>query len=140
MKFIKSFIVASLACLLQACFNSEDYIFDEAETTDIIVEATLAKSMGDFSNITKADTLHISDTIYFLTTVSPSKSIKVQDFHWLMDGKYCSSEYNFKKQIISVCCCEKVRTGSNCRTDIIFPRGFFFQIFFVVNNFIRSEF
>ena len=99
MKFIKSFIVASLACLLQACFNSEDYIFDEAETTDIIVEATLAKSMGDFSNITKADTFHISDTIYFLTTVSPSKSIKVQDFHWLMDGKYCSSEYNFKKQI-----------------------------------------
>lgn len=99
MKFLRSFILAAVAGLFQSCFNSEDYIFDEAETTDIKIEASLAKSMSDFSTITKADTFHIGDTIYFLTSVSPSKIIKVQDYHWLMDGKYCSSEYNFKKQI-----------------------------------------
>ena len=99
MKFLRSFILAAVTGLFQSCFNSEDYIFDEAETTDIKIEASLAKSMSDFSTITKADTFHIGDTIYFLTSVSPSKIIKVQDYHWLMDGKYCSSEYNFKKQV-----------------------------------------
>jgi hypothetical protein len=55
--------------------------------------------MSEASLNIKADTFHISDTIFFLTTITPNKVIKVQDYHWLMDGKYCSSEYNFKKQI-----------------------------------------
>lgn len=99
MKFLKFFAVAAFASLLQSCFNSDDHIFDEAEATNIKVEASLAKSITDITSGIKADTFHVSDTLYFVTTISPNKIIKVQDYHWLMDGKYCSPEYNFKKQI-----------------------------------------
>ena len=99
MNFLKGFLVAVTAFLLQSCFNSDDHLFDAAQAVDIKVETTLSNSMTDYSKIVKADTFNINDTVYFITTISPNKIIKVQDYQWLMDGKYCSSEYNFKKQI-----------------------------------------
>ena len=99
MKKFKIFAFATLASIFQACFNSDDHVFDEADTTDIKIEATLAHSSTDFSAKVKADTFNIGDTVYFLTDISPNKIIKVQDYHWLMDGKHCSSDFNFKKRI-----------------------------------------
>ncbi|WP_405322922.1 hypothetical protein [Fibrobacter sp.] len=99
MNFLKGFLIAVTAFLLQSCFNSDDHLFDAAQAVDIKVETTLSNSMTDYSKIVKADTFNINDTIFFITTISPNKVIKVQDYQWLMDGKYCSSEYNFKKQI-----------------------------------------
>ena len=99
MKFLKIFAIAAFASLLQSCFNSDDHIFDKSEAIDIKIEAAIAKSITDLSSGIKADTFHVSDTIFFLTTINPNKNIQVQNYHWLMDGKYCSSEYNFKKQI-----------------------------------------
>lgn len=98
MKFIKGCIIA-VAGLLQSCFNSDDHIFDETNAVDIKIEATLSTSITSNSQVIKADTFNINDTIYFLTSIKPNKIIKIQDYYWLMDGKYCSSEYNFKKQI-----------------------------------------
>ena len=34
MNFIKAFFVVAAAYILQSCFNSDDYIFNEAETTN----------------------------------------------------------------------------------------------------------
>ena len=99
MNLFKIFAITAFAILFQSCFNSDEHIFDESEGTEIKIEATLARTTTDYSTIVKADTFHIGDTIYFFTSISPSKLIKVQDYHWLMDGKYCSSEFNFKKQI-----------------------------------------
>ncbi|WP_290765287.1 hypothetical protein [Fibrobacter sp. UBA4297] len=99
MNFIKLFIIAVTASFFQSCFNSDDYIFNESEATDIKIQATLAKSLIETNENVKADTFHINDTIFFLTRINPNKIIKVQDYHWLMDDKYCSSEYNFKKQV-----------------------------------------
>ena len=99
MNFLKGFLIAVIAFLLQSCFNSDDHLFDASQAVDIKVETTLSNSMTDYSKIVKADTFNINDTVYFITTISPNKIIKVQDYQWLMDGKYCSSEYNFKKQI-----------------------------------------
>ena len=99
MKIFKIFAIAAFAILFQSCFNSDEHIFNESESTEIEIEATLARNSTDYSTIVKADTFHIGDTIYFLTSISPNKLIKVQDYHWLMDGKHCSSEFNFKKQI-----------------------------------------
>ena len=99
MKFFKVCIIATLACFLQSCFNSDEHIFDEANASDIKVKASLARSITDIESNVKADTFHVSDTIYFLTTIIPNKIINVQNYYWLMDGKICSSEYNFKKQI-----------------------------------------
>ena len=99
MKFLKIFAIATFASLLQSCFNSDDHIFNEADAININVDVALAKTITDVSSKVKADTFHVNDTIFFVTTISPNKIIKVQDYYWLMDGKYCSSEYNFKKQI-----------------------------------------
>ena len=99
MRTSQGFIVIAIALLLQSCFDSSDYIFDEAEATDITIDASLAHSMSTVSPSVKADTFSINDTIYFLTNITPNKIIRVQDYHWLMDGVYCSSEYNFKKQV-----------------------------------------
>lgn len=99
MKFVKIYLLVAIVWLFQSCFNSDDHIFDESEAYDIKVEAYLATSLADAPTGIKADTFHVSDTVYFLTSVTPNKIIKVQDYYWLMDGKYCSSEYNFKKTI-----------------------------------------
>lgn len=99
MKIFKCCAIAAFSFFLQACFNSDDHIFDESESIDIKIDATLARSISETTAKVKADTFHVSDTIYILTTINPSKLIKVQDYHWFLDGKYCSSEYNFKKQI-----------------------------------------
>ena len=88
MNFIKAFFVVAAAYILQSCFNSDDYIFNEAETTNIKIESTLAKSLVETGSKIKADTFHIGDTIYFLTSVTPSRTINVQNYQWLMDGQY----------------------------------------------------
>ena len=99
MKLLRGSIVFALAWLLQSCFDSDDHLFDEADAVEISVEASVARSITTSNQGIKADTFNIGDTVYFLTTVNPSKLINVQDYHWLMDGVYCSSEYNFKKEI-----------------------------------------
>ncbi|SIN86931.1 hypothetical protein [Fibrobacter sp. UWB11] len=99
MKIFRIFAFATFASLLQSCFNSDDHIFDEAEAIDIKIDASLAKNITEVTSGVKADTFQVNDTVYFITTISPNKIIKVQDYHWLMDGNYCSSEYNFKKQL-----------------------------------------
>lgn len=103
MRFMNKCIIA-LSCasawLYQSCTDSSDHIFDETDTTEIQIDATLSKTMVATTPSVKADTFNIHDTIYFLTTISPNKIVRVQDYHWLMDGVYCSSEYNFKKQIL----------------------------------------
>ena len=99
MRFTKWCILAALATIFSSCFDSDDHIFNEAETIEITIDASLAKSATPVSPSVKADTFNVSDTIYFLTNITPNKIIRVQDYHWLMDGVYCSSEYNFKKRV-----------------------------------------
>lgn len=99
MKFIKGFVTVAALWLLQSCFDSSDHIFDEADTVEISIDASLSTSMATPNPSIKADTFNLGDTIYFLTNIVPNKIIRVQDYHWLMDGDYCSSEYNFKRQI-----------------------------------------
>ena len=86
MKFLKIFAIATFASLLQSCFNSDDHIFNEADAININVYVALAKTITDVSSKVKADTFHVNDTIFFVTTISPNKIIKVQDYYWLMDG------------------------------------------------------
>ena len=56
MNFLKGFLVAVTAFLLQSCFNSDDHLFDASQAVDIKVETTLSNSMTDYSKIVKADT------------------------------------------------------------------------------------
>lgn len=99
MKFARIYFLVAIVWLFQSCFDSDEHIFDEADATDISIDATLARSTTPVAVSVKADTFNINDTIYFQTAVVPNKVIRVQEYHWLMNGQYCSSEYNFKKQI-----------------------------------------
>ncbi len=99
MKFTRIYFLVAIVWLFQSCFDSDEHIFDEADATDISIDATLARSASPVTESVKADTFNINDTIYFQTSVVPNKVVRVQDYHWLMNGQYCSSEYNFKKQI-----------------------------------------
>ena len=77
MKFLKIFAIAAFASLLQSCFNSDDYIFDEADAVDINVDVALARTITDVTSKVKADTFHVNDTIFFIARISPNKIIKV---------------------------------------------------------------
>ena len=99
MKFIQTIIIAASVWLFQSCFDSNDHIFDEDDAINITVDAGLSKNIYTLTPSVKADTFYIHDTIYFSVSISPNKIFHVQDYHWLMDGVYCSSDYNFKKQI-----------------------------------------
>jgi hypothetical protein len=99
MKLLRTSLLITLAGLLQSCFDSDEHIFDEADSIDITVDATISRTMAITIPSVKADTFNTSDTVYFLTSINPNKIINVQDYYWLMDGVQCSSDYNFKKQI-----------------------------------------
>ena len=86
MKFIRMSFIVAMAYLLQSCFNSDDYIFNESDATSIIIQASLARSLGESASNVKADTFHINDTVYFQTTVSPNKIIKVHGWQILRIG------------------------------------------------------
>lgn len=99
MKFFQTLIIAATVWLFQSCFDSNDHIFDEDDAISITVDASLSKNIYTLTPSVKADTFYIHDTIYFSVSINPNKIFHVQDYHWLMDGDYCSSDYNFKKQI-----------------------------------------
>lgn len=99
MKYVQTFCIVVAAWIFQSCFNSNDHIFDEDDSIEISVDASLSHTMYTLTPSIKADTFNIHDTIYFIASITPNKNFRVQDYHWLMDGEFCSSEYNFKKQI-----------------------------------------
>lgn len=84
-----------------ACTDSDEYLFNERATQDIKVSATVTTSFDADAKKAKSDTVQPGDSLIFLTTVYPSKSIRNQQYYWTMDGKSFASEYSFKKSIDS---------------------------------------
>lgn len=84
---------------LAACTDSDEYLFNEQATQDIRVSATVTKSFDADAPKTKSDTVQPGDSLIFLTTVYPSKSIRNQQYYWTIDGNSFASEYSFKKSI-----------------------------------------
>lgn len=85
--------------LFSACTNSDEYIFDERDSTPITVVAQIAKSFDSTASRTKADTISRGDSIIFVASVSPSNSIRIKNKYWQMDGKYFASEFNVRESI-----------------------------------------
>lgn len=96
------FILAFLACNLVnliACSNSDDYLFNQSETTFIQVNAYVTESFENSADRKKQDTLIPGDSVIFLASISPSKSIRMQKYFWTMDGTTFANEFSFKSTI-----------------------------------------
>lgn len=82
-----------------ACTDSDDYLFNGQPVQDIKVSATISKSFDVDAVKAKSDTVQPGDSLIFLTTVYPSKSIRNKQYYWTIDGNSFASEYSFKKSI-----------------------------------------
>ena len=82
-----------------ACTDSDEYLFNEQSVQEIYVSATVSKSFDVDAVKAKSDTVQPGDSLIFLTTVYPSKSIRNKQYYWTIDGNSFASEYSFKKSI-----------------------------------------
>lgn len=99
LKSAKSVALLGIFAILLACSSSDDYLFDSQDSRLIEVSAVLTRSFDSDAIKSKADTIQPGDSLIFLTTVSPSKSIRNRQYFWTMDGANFASEYSFKKNI-----------------------------------------
>ncbi|MCF0225017.1 MAG: hypothetical protein HUK20_12170 [Fibrobacter sp.] len=85
--------------LLYACSDSMDITFDESETRFISINAYTTRSFDLESDRKKQDTVSPGDSLIFLSTISPSKSIRLQRYYWNLDGKLFANEFSFKNAL-----------------------------------------
>ena len=88
------------AFLNTACDGLDDNgLFDEANADTVSVQAYLTHSLDSSGMRFKADTLLPTDSIILIATISPSKSIRMQDYFWQMDSKTIGYDFSFKTHI-----------------------------------------
>ncbi len=98
---LSSFLwVMATALFIYGCSDSDEYLFDQADASERIeIHANVTTSFDSVTVQIKADTIKPGDSLIFLTSVYPSKSIRNQDYFWTLDGKPFSNEYSVKKTI-----------------------------------------
>lgn len=100
--FTSLLYVISVAVLIAlcSCTSADDVIYNEPENTDYIhIQAYIAHTLDSSSTMAKSDTIKPGDSLIFLSSVFPSKSIRNQNYFWTMNGYAFSYEYNFKRAI-----------------------------------------
>jgi hypothetical protein len=90
---------ALFSLLATACSDSDQYLFDSRDSQEIKVYAYTTTSFDPDAQTTKSDTIQPSDSLIFLTTVQPSKSIRNTSYFWTIDGEPFASEFSFKRNI-----------------------------------------
>jgi len=88
-----------LAFLIASCSDSDDFIFDQAEQTEISISAMLSTELDSINRKGKADTIHPRDTLTFIAEIDPSRSIRMQKYYWTLDGHRWASEFSFRTNI-----------------------------------------
>ncbi len=92
-------IAFALALLFVACTNSEDYLYEDDDSTFIEVSAEMAYSFDSISERNRIDTLHPGDSLIFIANILPSKSIKIKRYLWTLDGSPFSYDFSFRSAI-----------------------------------------
>lgn len=92
-------LLSVLVLALFACTNSDEYLFNDQAPQEIAISAVITKSFDSDAKKVKADTIQPGDSLIFLTSVSPSKSIRNKQYYWTIDGGNFASEYSFQKSI-----------------------------------------
>lgn len=85
-----------------ACTNSDDYIFDTTDSKLIEVEAFVTKSFDESGSRKKTDTIAPGDSLIFISSIRPSKTVRSQKVIWTLNGKILVHEFSFKTAIDSV--------------------------------------
>lgn len=92
-------VLGLLILSLIACTDSDEYLFNKQASQDISVSAVVTTSFDFDAERAKSDTIQPGDSLIFLTSVYPSKSIRNRQYFWTIDGANFASEYSFKKSI-----------------------------------------
>lgn len=102
MKLVIATLSIILAFLFSACTDSDEYLHNISDTLNVTVSASMTRSLDSSSRMVKADTIHPDDTLIFLADVTPTKTIKLQKYFWLLDGKDFSSEFSVRKPVVQI--------------------------------------
>ena len=98
--FIKSIALFGLIVLsIAACTDSDEYLFNDQSIEKIKVSAAVTTAFDSNDEKSKTDTIQPGDSLIFLSTVYPSKSIRNRQYLWTIDGKLFANEFSFKKSI-----------------------------------------
>ena len=98
--FIKSIALFGLIVLsITACTDSDEYLFNDQAIEKIFVSAAVTNAFDGDNLKSKTDTIQPGDSLIFLSTVYPSKSIRNRQYFWTIDGKLFANEFSFKKNI-----------------------------------------
>ena len=84
---------------LFACTNSDDYLYNEEDSTFIEVSAEMAYSFDSGSERFKQDTIKPGDSLIFIANILPSKSIKIKHYRWTIDGEPLSYDFSFRSSV-----------------------------------------
>lgn len=94
-------LAALFASVFNACADSDDFIYEDVAHTEITIEATMARSFDTNSVKKTADTITAGDSMIFIASVYPSKSVRVKDYYWEMDNLFFASEFSVRDAILS---------------------------------------
>ena len=83
---------------LVACTDSDQYLHD-SKPESIVVSAYMTPSFDSTYENSRADTITPGDSLIFLTSVYPSKSVWSQKYYWTLDGNIFANDYNFKSTV-----------------------------------------
>lgn len=93
-------LVAFISVLLWGCtIDSDSYYFDEESTERIQVEAFITRSFDENAPRFKTDTIAAGDSVIFLSSIQPIKTIRSQTFYWTIDGDLFAKEYSFSNTV-----------------------------------------
>lgn len=94
-----TFFALFTVILFNACADADDYIFDEDYHSEVTMYAQMAKSFDSSAVRKKADTISVGDSMIFIATLNPSKSIRIKNSYWEMDGAFFASEFSVRDAI-----------------------------------------
>ena len=96
MTFRKAFFPVLFAILFFACTNSDDFLYDASESTPISIAASLSLEHDSTVKQGKSDSIYPYDTVAFIAEITPSRSIRMQESYWTLDGEIWAYEFSFR--------------------------------------------
>lgn len=93
------FLLLFATFLYNACADSDDYIYDGETLAEITMYAQMARSFDSTDVKKKADTISVGDSMIFTATINPSKSVRIKNSYWEMDGSFYASEFSVRDAI-----------------------------------------
>lgn len=99
MTFRIAFFPVLFALLFIACTNSDDFLYDESDSTPISIAASLSLEHDTTTKQGKTASIYPYDTVAFMAEITPSRSIRMRESYWTLDGETWAYEFSFRSCI-----------------------------------------